>query len=150
MAYVHGEDRPGRRGESGINEEMTSPKACLHLKKANRNLLMIWGLPAERGTISDLISRQAALNQVAAIDTSIIPYARAREYVDELKNYVIKVIETLPSAEPERTAKVIDKSVGRHSISDFDWIGKCEKCGNEIQYSFDFCPYCGAELEWSE
>lgn len=50
----------------------------------------------------------------------------------------------------ERTAKVIDKSVGRHSISDFDWIGKCEKCGNEIQYSFDFCPYCGAELEWSE
>ena len=50
----------------------------------------------------------------------------------------------------ERTAKVIDKSVGRLSISDFDWIGKCEKCGNEIQYSFDFCPYCGAELEWSE
>ena len=50
----------------------------------------------------------------------------------------------------EWTAKVIDKSVGRHSISDFDWIGKCEKCGNEIQYSFDFCPYCGARLEWSE
>ena len=49
-----------------------------------------------------------------------------------------------------RTAKVIDKSVGRHSISDFDWIGKCEKCGNEIQYSFDFCPYCGVKLEWSE
>lgn len=50
----------------------------------------------------DLIRRQAALNQITAIDTSIIPYARAREYVDELKNYVIKIIETLPSAEPER------------------------------------------------
>ena len=49
----------------------------------------------------------------------------------------------------ERTAKVIDKSVGRHSITDFDWTGICEKCGNEIQYSFDFCPYCGAKLDWS-
>lgn len=49
----------------------------------------------------------------------------------------------------ERTAKVVDKSVGRHSISDFDWIGKCEICGNVIQYSFDFCPYCGAKLDWS-
>lgn len=52
--------------------------------------------------MSDLISRQAALNQITAIDTSIIPYVRAREYVDELKNYVIKIIEALPSAEPER------------------------------------------------
>ena len=50
----------------------------------------------------DLISRQAALNQITAIDTSIIPYGRAREYVDELKNYFIKIIESLPSAEPDR------------------------------------------------
>ena len=63
---------------------------------------------------------------------------------------VVKIIESLPSAEPERTAKVIDKSVDRHSISDFDWIGKCEKCGNEIQFSFDYCPYCGSRLEWDE
>ena len=48
----------------------------------------------------------------------------------------------------ERTAKVIDKSAQRHSITDFDWIGKCEKCGNEIQFSFDYCPSCGARLEW--
>ena len=51
-------------------------------------------------------------------------------------------------SDEERTAKVIDKSVGRHSISDFDWTGKCEKCGNEIQFSFDYCPYCGSRLEW--
>lgn len=50
----------------------------------------------------------------------------------------------------ERTAKVIDKSVDRHSISDFDWTGKCEKCGNEIQYAFDYCPYCGSSLDWSD
>lgn len=50
----------------------------------------------------DLISRQAALNQITAIDTSIIPYVKTREYVDVLKNYVIKTIETLPSAELER------------------------------------------------
>ncbi len=61
-----------------------------------------------------------------------------------------EVITAWNTAMGERTAKVVDKSVGRHSISDFDWIGKCEKCGNEIQYSFDFCPYCGVKLEWSE
>ena len=52
--------------------------------------------------MSDLISRQDALNQITAIDTSIIPYVKTREYVDVLKNYVIKTIETLPSAEPKR------------------------------------------------
>ena len=60
------------------------------------------------------------------------------------------IADRVPSAEPEeRTAKVIGKSVNRHYISDFDWIGKCENCGNEIQYSFDYCPYCGTKLDWS-
>ena len=66
--------------------------------------------------MSDLIDRKAALNKITAIDTSIIPYARAMEYVDELKNYVIKIIETLPSVEPERkTFHVIDKKTGQEA-----------------------------------
>ena len=52
--------------------------------------------------MSDLIDRKKALDEISKIDTSIIPYVRARDYVDEFKNYVIKIIETLPSAEPEQ------------------------------------------------
>ena len=88
--------------------------------------------------MSDIINRQDAIKALG--DAHFQNYGNA-----------IMVIQELPSVEPkERTAKVIDKSVGRHSIFDFDWIGKCEKCGNEIQYAFDYCPYCGSKLDWSE
>lgn len=58
--------------------------------------------------MSDLISRQEALKRITAIDISIIPYAKAREYVRELKSYVIKIIEDIPSAEPERNRKFLE------------------------------------------
>ena len=95
----------------------------------------------------DLISRQAALKQITANDTSIIPYARAREYVDELKNYVIKIIETLPSAEPEvKHGKWIydTKRVMRDG-----WINSqyhCSECGEQDFTLYNFCPNCGADM----
>ena len=88
--------------------------------------------------MSDIINRQDAIKALG--DAHFQNYGNA-----------IMVIQELPSVETiERTAKVIDKSVGRHSIIDFDWVGKCEKCGNGIQYAFDYCPYCGSKLDWSE
>lgn len=97
--------------------------------------------------MSDLISRQATLNQITAVDISIIPYAKAREYVNELKNYVIKIIETLPSAEPEqKTGKWIDTG--------WKIIYKCSECGNYLDLAgvnagrgdANFCPSCGADM----
>lgn len=88
----------------------------------------------------DLIDRQDALNQITAIDTSIIPYVSAREYVDELKNYVIKIIEALPSAEPERTAKV----------EDYGGCQRCSACDNPVFEDDEFCSGCGSKLDWSD
>lgn len=101
--------------------------------------------------MGDLISREAAISAMYLLQIEdeetygcSIPEGFDGERAAE-------ALRKLPSAEPtERTAKVIDKSVGRHSIIDFDWIGKCEKCGNEIQYAYDYCPYCGSRLDWSE
>lgn len=88
--------------------------------------------------MSDLIDRQKISYAVESL---------REDYISQYK--MLMLINQMPSAEPEeRTAKVIDKSLRRHSISDFDWIGKCEKCRNEIQFSFDYCPYCGSRLEW--
>lgn len=116
-------------------------------------------------TMSDLISRAVLYERAASLEAQALAYVgKLIERDGEEPSVEWKIWSAIlnertafkhdvydaPSAEPEQTAKVIDKSVGRHSISDFDWIGKCEKCGNEIQYSFDFCPYCGAKLDWSE
>lgn len=98
--------------------------------------------------MSDLITRQAALNQIIAIETRIIPYAKARVYVDELKNYVIKIIEDLPSAEPERTAKV--EKLGKRSETSMSWEGKCSNCGSYTIHEMNYCFECGAKLDWSE
>ena len=88
--------------------------------------------------MSDIINRQDAIKALG--DAHFQNYGNA-----------IMVIQELPSVETiERTAKVIDKSAGRHSIIEFDWVGKCEKCGNGIQYAFDYCPYCGSRLDWSD
>lgn len=103
--------------------------------------------------MSDLIDRDAALNQIIAIDTSIIPYFRAREYVDETKNYVIKIIETLPSAGPERTAKVIEHDA---SVTDTDGYKYhrseylCGACKYKVLLIDVYCSHCGARLEWRD
>ncbi len=95
--------------------------------------------------MSDLIRRKDAVSRIS--DLLMIELQGKRL---PTRNEVYNAINDIPSAEPERTAKVIDKSVGRHSIFNFDWIGKCEKCGNGIQYAFDYCPYCGSKLDWSD
>lgn len=102
--------------------------------------------------MSDLIDRDAALNQIAAIDTSIIPYAKAREYVNELKNYVKKIIETLPSAGPERTAKVIKQNmvITLHELECLHTEALCGACKKKVLSGDDYCSHCGAKLDWGE
>ena len=101
--------------------------------------------------MSNLIRRDKAIDYFVTNIGIVDADGYAVDDYDERVKIWTERFSGIPSAEPvERTAKVIDKSVGRHSIFDFDWIGKCEKCGNEIQYAFDYCPYCGSRLDWSE
>lgn len=50
------------------------------------------------------------------------------------------IIEDLPSAEPERTAKVFGE--------DGDYWHVCADCDRSVDESWKYCPYCGARLEW--
>lgn len=55
-----------------------------------------------------------------------------------LKDYFI------PSAEPERTAKVETYTDDQQET----W-SVCE-CGTDVWKSYNYCPECGAKLDWSE
>lgn len=95
----------------------------------------------------DLIGRQAALKQITAIDTSIIPYARAREYVDELKDYIKNIIETLPSAEPEQKKGewIYDTERVMNNGGIYNQY-HCSECGFQSVSRMNFCGYCGADM----
>lgn len=89
--------------------------------------------------MSDLINRQAALDALSAIDTSIIPFAKAREYVEETIEYAKKILANMPDA--ERTAVV-----------DYDTrfpIEICGECHSAVMYPEKYCCKCGARLEWN-
>jgi len=50
--------------------------------------------------MSDLISRQSAIDALH-MDTSIIPFEKAREYADATISEIRNRLEKLPSAQPE-------------------------------------------------
>jgi CRISPR/Cas system-associated exonuclease Cas4 (RecB family) len=50
--------------------------------------------------MSDLISRQAAIDALH-MDTSIIPFKKAREYADATISEIRNRLEKLPTAQPE-------------------------------------------------
>ena len=96
--------------------------------------------------MSDLISRQAAIE---ALDFKTVhmtgvsndeknitnPFAQYNKGLED----GIKAIRDLPSAEPERTAKVKVRYC----------VGYCE-CGQVVNTYSTYCHKCGAKLDWSE
>ena len=99
--------------------------------------------------MSDLISRQAARNAVRNL---------GEDYVARLK--MLLLIEELPSAEPERTAKVIHrqethivtppKSTTAEYKTETNLWTECGNCGAKGMYhGWNYCPKCGVKLDWS-
>lgn len=56
--------------------------------------------------MTEFINKKDAINTIKAIDTNIIPFAKAKEYVDECIVIINKTLEDLPSIQIETTAKV--------------------------------------------
>lgn len=55
-------------------------------------------------------------------------------------------IRDLPSAEPERTAKV--RPLEKRSETVMGWEGVCTNCGAYTIHEMNYCFECGARLEW--
>lgn len=79
------------------------------------------GMTACRVPEESLISRQAAID-VLHMDTSIIPYKKAREYVDATIEEIRNRLEKLPSVQPE----IIHCRDCKHWYSDADSGMACE------------------------
>lgn len=81
--------------------------------------------------MSDLIDREDAISYVV----SIFP----------------NLLRNLPSADPERTAKVIEHDV---TITTDDGqtfhrtVAVCGNCKKNVMSGDDYCSHCGARLEW--
>lgn len=103
--------------------------------------------------MSDLISRQDAIDALKKI--MFTHFFECGEYIGEdtrefsIMNAekALDVIETLPSAEPNRTVKV--KRVPYVEEINYDSDGECE-CGKWVDVLWSYCPRCGAKLDWSE
>ena len=70
----------------------------------------------EQEPCEDAISRQAAIDTLH-MDTSIIPYKKAREYVDATILEIRNRLEKLPSAQPEQRYTEEELRVFAHGIS---------------------------------
>ena len=94
--------------------------------------------------MSDLVKREDVIEALyEAIRTDL-----KGTFTDSM-SLAIAMGNNIPSAAPERTAKVTLIITGLHSV----W-GTCE-CGREVekpgrndQRGAYYCPRCGAKLEW--
>ena len=87
--------------------------------------------------MSDLIDRQAAINADVKM---------ASEGLEWVPVYHLK---DLPSAEPERTAKVenhFPTKIRGYACE----LGSCSACGAAVIKPDKYCSECGCRLDWSE
>lgn len=90
--------------------------------------------------MDDLIRREDVVEALyQAIRTTL-----TGTFTDSM-SLAIAMTKNIPSAEPERTAKVERVSYGETLTYDFD--GQCE-CGKWVDTLWQYCPSCGARLEW--
>ena len=88
--------------------------------------------------MSDLISREKAVQGVREL------FSMGDCYCDELS--IVGMLNGLPLAESERTAKVT--KFEQYSKSYWATDGRCEGCGCYLERMHNYCPECGARLEW--
>ena len=98
--------------------------------------------------MSNLINRQDAMNAIQKrADEVNSVYSAFWEGLIIAQD----IVEKVPSAEPERTAKVIE-----HDASIMDdrgykyWRSEylCENCKKKVIGGDEYCSHCGCRLEW--
>ena len=95
--------------------------------------------------MSDLIRREDAVEAIyEALRTPLPNYNN--DFFHDSMSLAIAMAKNIPSAEPERTAKITlltPNSKGYWSTN-----GRCQGCGFLLERKHTYCPNCGARLEW--
>ena len=97
--------------------------------------------------MSDLISRQDAVTAISDLLLIQLQGKRLPTW-----NEVYHAIDDIPSAESERTAKVIEHDA---SVTDTDGYKYhrseylCCVCKKKVIGGDEYCSHCGAKLEWN-
>jgi len=86
--------------------------------------------------MSDLISRDQVIEAISKLLVKVDNLG----YTWMIAGDVLKQIDTIPSAESEQTAKF---------RRDGDFL-RCSKCWRIVDSGYNYCPNCGAKLDWSE
>lgn len=92
-----------------------------------------------RMTMSDLIDRKKALDEISKIDTSIIPSGWVKGYVDETIKETQRIIRTIPSAEPEMKWIPVTEAM---PINDVDVIVSVLDDSGDTPYRFTSVGWC--------
>ena len=81
---------------------------------------------------TDTISRQAAIERI-----------RGTGYADQIKENVIMILMSLPSAKPKRETTTLKIGRSRNSVT--MWY-ECDACGEPVDKEDAFCRRCGREI----
>ena len=91
----------------------------------------------------DLIRRQDAID--AAL-TFLVEYCGAA-FDEDMQKMLCERLDALPSADTERTVKVVDK----WKVAGYDELNAwCPECEHRITRGCSYCPTCEVKLDWSE
>lgn len=165
-AHQETEERTEESAQNVPNDDLISRKAAIDAAVKESQIDGAYGLldtksiadllsglpsaqPATKDTNvlnNDCISRQAALDALR-MDISIIPFAKAREYVREAIETIYNRLEKLPPAQLERKK---GKWIVIIKFEDC-YFAKCNECKVTQVFYYNkpltnFCPNCGAEM----
>ena len=90
--------------------------------------------------MSDLISRDKVIQSVKEL------FSMGDSYSNELS--IIRMLYNLPSIDFNKNAKIKRYFYGGTSFYDID--GECSECGKYLDALWEYCPSCGAKLEWEK
>ena len=87
--------------------------------------------------MSDLISRQAAIDAIRKSASKFSGFMEMEMYTDD---DAIKAVNTVPSAYPKK-----GKWIPRIGLKHPDWF-TCSECTGQFDYKWKYCPNCGADM----
>ena len=87
--------------------------------------------------MDDLIRRKDAVSRISDLLVLELKYERLPTY-----NEVYHAINDIPSAQPERTKRIIGKSINGMTM----WY-QCESCNEPVDEKDLFCRGCGRRFE---